>query len=276
MARPYKTGLDYFPHDVDASSDEKIESLVMLYGSLGYHFYFFLLERIYRSHNQELIVSDAETLQILARKLLITPEQFQKILDTALRLRCFDSKIYTEKGILTSDGIKKRAQITLEKREKMRIAYQKRVSAEKTPQETTPEMPQVKKSKVKKSKEYNNILPCDFKSDMEQLQDDIESPIPPIIKPTQIHTLKECQDAAFLNGLTDADAERYYNRYNASGWMNGTNSVVTDVRSHIAYLRSIGWFSHNMDTGGNGKKPKSNQPTMEEYQRNLAEMTRED
>ena len=43
MARPRKEGLDYFPHDTDAASDEKIEALTIIYGAKGYAFYFILL-----------------------------------------------------------------------------------------------------------------------------------------------------------------------------------------------------------------------------------------
>lgn len=152
MARPIKQGLDYFPHDVDASSDEKIDALRMIYGNDGYAFYFITLERIYRSKALELNISDAETRQILARKVSVTPELLDRMIETALKYGCFDQKSYTERGVLTSAGIKKRAQTVFEKREKMRNSYQNRVSASETTEETTAETPQskVKKSKVKK------------------------------------------------------------------------------------------------------------------------------
>ena len=72
MARPQKEGMDYFPHDTDAVNDEKIEALRALYGNDGYAFYFIMLERIYRTAEFEINVSDAETqketFQILAKK----------------------------------------------------------------------------------------------------------------------------------------------------------------------------------------------------------------
>lgn len=145
MARPRSEGLSYFPHDVDASTDEKVESLTMLYGPKGYMFYFVLLERIYRTASQELDISDAETRQILSKKLYINPEEFQQILKTAVKVGCFDREKYEQCSVLTSNGIKKRAASINEKREKMRLSYQKRVSAEETP----PETPQ---SKVKETK----------------------------------------------------------------------------------------------------------------------------
>ena len=151
MARPQKEGMDYFPHDNDAANDEKIEALRVLYGNDGYAFYFILLERIYRTAEFELDVSDAETLQILSRKVAVTDEKFNSMLMTALKQKCFDREAYETRGVLTSAGIKKRASIVLEKREIMRSRYKKVSDAETTP-ETKGETTQVKESKVKESK----------------------------------------------------------------------------------------------------------------------------
>jgi hypothetical protein len=162
MARPTKEGLDYFPHDTDAVNDEKLEALRALHGNDGYAFFFILLERIYRSPKCELIVSDAETIQILARKVAVTEQKFNEMLTTALKWGCFNKQIYEKYGILTSNGVKKRSSMVLEKRDLMKELYQKTklkssflpVSDAETPPETPPETPQskVKKSKVKEKK----------------------------------------------------------------------------------------------------------------------------
>lgn len=159
MARPQKDGLDYFPHDTDAVNDEKLEALRALHGNDGYAFYFILLERIYRSPNMEIDISDAETIQILARKISVTIEKFQEMMKTALKWKCFDPQKYENHHILTSNGIKKRALPVVEKREKMRLQYQKdEVSTPISDAETTPETPQskVKKRIVKDNKELSS------------------------------------------------------------------------------------------------------------------------
>ncbi|ODB56943.1 hypothetical protein A7311_01050 [Paenibacillus polymyxa] len=120
MARPRKEGMDYFPHDTDAVNDTKIEALRMLYGNDGYAFYFILLELIYKQPNFELDVSDAETMQILAKKVEVTQEEFGKMLATAIKRECFDPVAYQERQVLTSEGIKKRSKVVVEKRERMR------------------------------------------------------------------------------------------------------------------------------------------------------------
>lgn len=176
MARPLKQGLDYFPHDVDASSDEKIEALRSVHGNDGYAFYFILLERIYRSENFEIRVSDAETreetFQILAKKVGVSLEKFKLMLETAFRWGCFDKQIFDERGAITSRGILYRAQTVVEKREKQREQYQKKqiVSDAETPQETREETPQ---SKVKESKVNKELKEREFSSDDEIPFDEI-------------------------------------------------------------------------------------------------------
>lgn len=148
MPRPQKNGMDYFPHDVDASSDEKIEAMRTLFGNDGYAFYFILLERIYRSDDCELVISAAETQQIkaetgqthgitheemvliLSRKVGVSTEKFEQMLDMALRIGLFDEQAYNVRGVLTSEGIKARAQAVLEKRIRERNRYQEHRKAD--------------------------------------------------------------------------------------------------------------------------------------------------
>jgi hypothetical protein len=168
MARPPKSGMDYFPHDTDASNDEKIEALRALYGNDGYAFYFILLERVYRSSNAELDISDKETVKILARKISISVERFQEILFSALKRGCFDEQAYTERQVLTSNGVKKRAEVVFEDRKIKQIRYQeskfKGVSPPVSYRETTgetgvsPPVSLSRESKEKNSKDINNIL----------------------------------------------------------------------------------------------------------------------
>lgn len=125
MGRPLKQGLDYFPHDTDASSDEKIESLRALYRNDGYVFYFVLLERIYRSNNGELnLVSDEEK-KILAKKIGITLKKFETILKSCFKINLFDEKNFLKNGFLTSEGIKRRFVQIQAERERKRKYYDK-------------------------------------------------------------------------------------------------------------------------------------------------------
>lgn len=158
MGRPIKQGLDYFPHDTDASSDEKIESLRALYRNDGYAFYFIILERIYRSNNGELNLSSDEEKKILAKKIGITLKRYETILKSCFKIKLFDEKIFLKNGLLTSSGIKKRFLQIQAERQRKRKYYDKSkgvLDVQKggrnygeTPGEMGGETPQ---SKVKKS-----------------------------------------------------------------------------------------------------------------------------
>ena len=170
MARPLKEGMDYFPHDVTATGDKKIEALRALYGNDGYAFYFILLETIYQEPNFEIDISDAETIQILSRKVGINEEKFHQILSTAIKWKCFDVDEYEKRHVLTSRGIKKRAAVVTEKRDKMRSKYQLRVSDAETREETVPETTQSKSKRKDKEKKSNKDLISDFTDNVKLIQ----------------------------------------------------------------------------------------------------------
>jgi len=133
MARPRKTGLDYFPHDVDVTTDPKIEPAIMRYGAAAYAFYFIHLEYCYRSNDLSVDISATETgaemREVIQRKLQINEQQYNDILKSFLRHGAFDADFYAETGRLTSHGIQKRAEKVFEKREREAERYENKVSA---------------------------------------------------------------------------------------------------------------------------------------------------
>lgn len=138
MARPHKIGLDYFPHDTDASNDMKMQSLLSLCGIAGIGFYWYIIERIYKENDFMLDVSDAETVQILCRNMSVTQQKYNRYLEVCLKYGLFDKNLYKESGKLCSDGIMKRAKVVVEKRKEAQIAYElgkkKGISDAETPQ----------------------------------------------------------------------------------------------------------------------------------------------
>lgn len=163
MARPRKQGLDYFPHDVDCTTDPKLEPAIMRFGAAAYAFYFVHLEYCYRSDSLSVDVSDAETgaemREVIQRKLQISPEDYDGILKSLLRHGAFDADMYAETGHLTSNGIKKRAGKVFEKRERDNKRYELNVSTPISDAETMVETTQrkAKKSKVKEIKEEKEV-----------------------------------------------------------------------------------------------------------------------
>ncbi|OGU98141.1 MAG: hypothetical protein A2455_05200 [Ignavibacteria bacterium RIFOXYC2_FULL_35_16] len=152
MARPIKTGLSYFPHDVDALSDEKIQSLKVLYRNDGYAFYFIILERIYRTPKGELDISSSDEKRILAKSIGISLKKFDTILQNCFKKNLFSEKRFSKHGVLTSTAIKRRFLQIQSERQRKRNWYNKSKVSFRRPLdvkdsgETTGETPQ---SKVK-------------------------------------------------------------------------------------------------------------------------------
>jgi len=147
MARPRKEGLDYFPHDVYASIDEKLEAFEALYGFEAYAFYFKVLERVY-SAGGYWDVSASETLQIFGRNRMHYPAETalsrcEELLGAAVRFSLFDKKLHIARKIITSEGVLKRVYEVEKRRLKSRTPefhphngrVSDPVSAAETPQE---------------------------------------------------------------------------------------------------------------------------------------------
>lgn len=171
MGRPRKDGMDYFPHDVDASQDEKIEAMRSMYGNDGYAFYFIILERIYRSGHVGLDISKDIYIHAIANKIMISIERFHDMVRASIDLGLFDEFQYLEHQILTSSGIIKRYEQINLMRDKWRNTKQDKGSSfldgkqggkprgklvEKGVEKYTKES-KGKESKGKESKVYKNI-----------------------------------------------------------------------------------------------------------------------
>ena len=120
MARPKKTGLDYFPHDTDAVNDEKIQALMALHGTEGYAFYFIVLERIFQSENGRITIGKPAEKAGLAKTIGVSVKKLDAILNTAIEVNCFCPNVFHSENALTSKGIKKRLEIVNNLREKER------------------------------------------------------------------------------------------------------------------------------------------------------------
>lgn len=106
MARPLKSGLEYFSHDVDLSSDPKIELLEAKHGLIGYGIYLKLLERIYR--NGYYLSWDKNTALILARRVIVDINSMSGVINDAVEIALFSKEKLDKYGVLTSHGIQSR------------------------------------------------------------------------------------------------------------------------------------------------------------------------
>jgi len=104
MARPVKTGLDYFPLDVNV--DDDIELLEAECGLEGYAILIKLWQKIYSSGY--FIKWDDDMCLLFARKINSESTKVSSVINSCLRRKIFSKIVYDSYGVLTSRGIQKR------------------------------------------------------------------------------------------------------------------------------------------------------------------------
>ena len=108
MARPIKNGLDYFSHDTDACNDEKIEALRAMFGNDGYAFYFILLERIYKTSDGFLDITNRAIKAAIVKKVGVDNQKFDEMLEVATDIDLFCKETLINQNKITSQGVQKR------------------------------------------------------------------------------------------------------------------------------------------------------------------------
>lgn len=106
MARPIKSGLDYFTLDTDIDNDPKIEFLEAKHGLQGFAIFIRLLARIYRA-GYYLQWGEREAL-VLSKRINVNINSINEVVNDCLNEGLFDPIQYTNHRILTSTGIQKR------------------------------------------------------------------------------------------------------------------------------------------------------------------------
>lgn len=106
MARPKKIGLEYFP--LDCQMDDKVEMLEAEHGLVGFAVYLKLLQHIYQTENAELDMSIVFRWKTLGKQLEMTVETLQAHVETMFAVGLFDRQAFTDRQVLTSNGIQKR------------------------------------------------------------------------------------------------------------------------------------------------------------------------
>lgn len=107
MARPTKSGLDYFPFDVDFFEDEKIEAISGEFGIKGELTAIKLLCAIYKN-GYFVVWCDLLKMKLLKRLPGVNAELLDQIVRRLVRWGFFDKTLFDSANILTSPGIQKR------------------------------------------------------------------------------------------------------------------------------------------------------------------------
>jgi hypothetical protein len=108
MARPRKTGLDYFPFDVNFFSDKKIKIVKARFGNDGVIIYLYLLCEIYK--NGYYIVWDEDYKFIVADELNLSDGLIKQVLKFLVERSLLQSILLNSDTIITSPSIQRRFQ----------------------------------------------------------------------------------------------------------------------------------------------------------------------
>lgn len=99
MARPTKAGVDYFPHDTDASSRKTIFTLESLFGNDGYAFWFKLLETLGTQEGLFFDCNKTPDWLFLIAKMRVSSDTATEILNTLAKIEAIDPELWDKKII---------------------------------------------------------------------------------------------------------------------------------------------------------------------------------
>jgi hypothetical protein len=197
MARPVKIGMDYFPHDTDASNDEKIDFLRSLYRNDGYAFYFILLERIYRSPVLEIDLSYDDMKKVMAKKVGVSLKRFLAIMNSSLSINLFSKSDFDEKGVLTSPAIKKRAEVVYSKRENERKKYMSRNGSNQNSEVGLQQKVHISASETNQENTFSDELPFRAKQN-NKIQNKIKNHTPLSLQNAESNQPNQFESDSFL------------------------------------------------------------------------------
>lgn len=120
MARPAKTGLDYFPLDVGFLRDKKVKLLRAEFGASSVLFVLYVFGKVYEGDGYFLQWDKDEAL-IAADELRESPTYISEVLQGCLSRSLFDERVFQVFGVLTSAGIQRRYLRSCEKRDDIEI-----------------------------------------------------------------------------------------------------------------------------------------------------------
>ncbi len=122
MARPIKKGLSYFPLEVHAFEDPKLESLQYQYGPIGAFVYIRILTLVYQDGYYIKLSSDALAIKI--QKLIgahwIRVDKILDIIRACVELRLFERALFLQ-GVITSVSIQTQYILSTKRRKSIQI-----------------------------------------------------------------------------------------------------------------------------------------------------------
>lgn len=242
MARPRKTGLDYFPFDVDFFEDEKIVAIAGEFGVKGELAAVKLLCAVYRN-GYFVEWTDMLRLKILRQLPGVSAELFDQILNRLVRWGFFDASLFGSVKVLTSEGIQRRYfEITKRCQKRENFPYLlvnvtlTGVNVTETRVNVT-ETPQIKGNKTKEKESPNGdkkkavvVQPSLFGKEKQKKQKSAKEP-PPIPAVNEVLEYFKTQDAEKRLQNWEGSARLFFDTFNADGWVNKYGRRIANWQS---------------------------------------------
>ena len=122
MARPVKSGIDYFPMDVSFFSDSKIESLISTHGASAPLVYLYVISKGYEENGYFFTVQRTSA-HIIAKNLMLEVGYVEAVIRECLNVGLFDFDLYSVHKLLTSVKMQKVYQEAVKARSKRRTIH---------------------------------------------------------------------------------------------------------------------------------------------------------
>jgi hypothetical protein len=162
--RPQKQTVEYFPHDADASEGKTLSILFNHFGHEGISAWWLLLERISKTRNHIISISNSEDVEFLAAKMHFKPDRLSEILKKMADLEAIDPAVFSS-GMIWCQNFVDRLEPVYKSR-KVSVPTKPELSVPEKPlsgQEIKLSVPEITQSKVKESKvkesKVKNIAP---------------------------------------------------------------------------------------------------------------------
>lgn len=117
MARPRKTGLDYFP--LDTTLDREVEMLQVAHGAMGFAVLIHAWMEMYKTPDGCLDISSVLQRKTMAKSAYVQDIEWEAVITTCIEVGLFDKDAYNS-GILSSNGVRKRLEKVTEERKRGR------------------------------------------------------------------------------------------------------------------------------------------------------------
>ena len=262
MARPRKTGLDYFPLDCDFFDDEKIVSISREFGIKGELMAIKLLCAIYRN-GYFIEWNEAIQIKMLQQLPGVSADGLNQMLNRLVKWGFFDADLFDSVKVLTSVGIQRRYFEIVRKRSGMEEYPYLLVSAPKTPV-SAPKTPQIKEKKIKEkkspygdSKKGVSIPGLENAGRRSKNKRAREGPY----VPTLDEVLSYFQKHEFCPPDWDLQARLFYSHYDGLGWKNAAGTTVErwdSMANH--WILKLKLKNHEQTTNGRPSGPSNGVP----------------